>query len=72
VLIRFLQTTPSQASEYPFQAGQEIALADLTPEVVAWIQEGRAVIVSEAPEAAVVAPSERAVRPSAKARRVQD
>lgn len=71
--IRFLQTTPSANPDIPFQAGQTIEVATLTPAMRRWLEpigDGvpLAVLVPEAPEAAMVAPAERAVQPRAKGR----
>lgn len=66
--IRFMQTTPSACPDAPFQAGQVIEAPSLTHEIRAWIKEGSAIVLPEAPEAAMVGSSERAVQPRAKAR----
>lgn len=71
--IKFLQTTPSDSPDAPFQAGQVIEVATLTAAMRAWLTPVRdglpmAELVREAPEAAMVAPAERAVQPRAKAR----
>lgn len=63
--IRFLQTTASQNPNFPFQAGQVIALDRLTPEARQWIKDGRAEVVLDSPEAAVQPAGERAVQPKA-------
>jgi hypothetical protein len=49
--------------------GQVIHLTGVTTEVQGWLKEGRAELIQQEPEAAVVGASERAVRPKA-ARRV--
>lgn len=63
--IKFLQTTPSRAPEYPFRAGQTIEVAGLTPEVRAWLESGLVEVLKDEPEAATVAAAERAVTPRA-------
>lgn len=73
--LRFLQTTPSDNPDTPFQAGQIIAVDTLTPTMRAWltpIGDGRACaeLLPEWPEAAVAPDdAERAVLPRAKARK---
>ena len=57
--LRFLQNTASQSPSYPFQVGQVIQVPRMTSEIRAWIKEGRAELVPESPEAAVVADPER-------------
>jgi hypothetical protein len=69
VRLRFLVTTASQRPEFPFQAGQEIVLTGLTPEVQSWLRGGLVVVVPEESEAAVVVPTERAVLPKANKKR---
>jgi len=59
--LRFLQTIASSHPEYPFQAGQIIRTEKLTAEMKRWVKEGRAVVVPESSEAAVVEEPERAV-----------
>jgi hypothetical protein len=50
--------------------GQVIHLAGLTPEVREWITSGRAELVAEEPESAVIPEQERAVLPKARGRHV--
>lgn len=61
--LRFLQTVDSSAPGFPFMPGQVITgLSRLSPEMRQWLRDGRAELVrDEEPEAAVVAPVERAV-----------
>jgi hypothetical protein len=59
--IRFLRTTASESPDYPFQAGQTIAVAKLTAEMRAWLKNGDAEVVKDAPELATVVDAERAV-----------
>lgn len=59
--IRFLVTTPSDAPDFPFQAGQEIPVSSMTDQVARWLRDDVAVVVREEPELATVAPAERAV-----------
>ncbi len=59
--IRFLATTPSDAPDFPFLAGQEIPVPSVTERVARWIREGLAVVVREEPELAIVAVTEQAV-----------
>jgi hypothetical protein len=60
--LRFLQTTPSDNPEYPFQPGQIIAVEVLTKALRRCVANGMAEILPESEsEAAVVGPSERAV-----------
>ena len=71
--IRFLQTTPSDSPDAPFQAGQTIEVATLTAAMRAWLTPVRdglplAVLLPEAPEAAMLEPAERAVQPRSKGR----
>lgn len=69
--IRFLQVTESSAPGVPFQPGQVIHLAGMTPEVRQWIREGRAELVREEPlETGTVEPEELATTgPRRKGRR---
>lgn len=59
--LRFLATTESQVPGYPFQAGQEIVVDEVTPEVRRWLKYSHAVAVREEPEIAIAPPVERAV-----------
>jgi hypothetical protein len=61
MVLRFLMTTASQAPGYPFMAGQEITVSDLTAEMRQWVADGRAEIVSDVPELATLAPHEQAI-----------
>jgi hypothetical protein len=56
--IRFLQTTPSESPEYPFQAGQVITVACPSPYLLSLLDGKRA-------EAVRTDETERAVEPSA-------
>ena len=70
--LRFLQTTESDYPGVPFQAGQVITVSSLTGRERGWITAGRAVVVPNTPEAAVLGPtSEQATerRPRARGRR---
>jgi hypothetical protein len=72
--IRFLQTTPSDNPDAPFQAGQVIEVAKLTATVRGWLSAVRdgmpmAVVVPDEPQSAMVDAAERAVQPRANARR---
>jgi hypothetical protein len=68
--LKFLQTTPSDNPNFPFQAGQVVDVDELSPSMRAAIASGAAVLVfAPGPEAAVVALSERAVLPRAKGRK---
>ena len=68
--LKFLQTTTSDNPNFPFQAGQVVDVADLSPSMRAALETGSAVLVSDpGPEAAVVSAPERAVLPRAKGRK---
>lgn len=45
--IKFLETTPSDAPEYPFQAGQIITVQSLTAQYRRWVKDGRAVTLDD-------------------------
>jgi len=47
--IRFVEITPSLTPGFPFQPGQTIEVAKLTPELRKWIKEGHAVLVKQDP-----------------------
>jgi hypothetical protein len=65
--IKFLHTTPSENSAFPFQAGQVIEVTELTLSMRAALEAQQAVLLPEPePEAATVQMSERAVKPRAK------
>lgn len=65
--LRFRQTTPSDAPDVPFQPGQIIAVAALTETMRAWLVDGQAELLPDAPEeAAVIVAPERAVQKRAK------
>jgi hypothetical protein len=69
VKIRFLQTTPSERLDFPFQAGQIIEVPRLTAQLREWIAREHAVVVEDEPEAAVLgAPAEVAALPGGKPR----
>jgi hypothetical protein len=61
--LKFLQTMPSSRDGFPFQAGQIIEMAKLTPEFRQWIKDGAAVVLrEETPETAVSRDPERATK----------
>lgn len=69
--IKFLQTTPSENPDFPFQAGQIVDLP-MTKRVQQWIADGFAVVVVPEREKAVLgAPEETATesRPRGKGSR---
>ena len=59
--IRFLQATPSDSPDHPFQAGQVISVAEPSPYLLSLLDGVRAVAVKDTePEMAVaVAPRKR-------------
>jgi len=59
--IRFRHTTESDRPEYPFQAGQIIALPRLNRKFSRWLKEQRIEIVQDEPERAIVDETEQAV-----------
>jgi hypothetical protein len=61
MVLRFLMTTASQVPGLPFQAGQIITVPELTPQMQAWVTEGRAELVADEPETATIGPREQAV-----------
>lgn len=61
MMIRFLATTESSVPGYPFEAGQQIAVDDLSREMQLALRDGHAVVVREEPEIAVAPGGERAV-----------
>jgi len=62
MILRFLRTTPSASPDFPFQPGQRIQVTKLTAEMRAWIKDGSAEIVREAPTESTDEPDpERAV-----------
>jgi hypothetical protein len=64
VRVRFLQTTPSASPDFPFQAGQVITLSRLTPEIRQWLNDARAVLLDDEPEAAALGDApQQAVEP---------
>jgi hypothetical protein len=67
--LRFLQTTPSANPDVPFQPGQVIQVARLTPEMQTWVASGLAEVFVDEAEAAVLGePDETAVEPRPKPR----
>jgi hypothetical protein len=74
VRLKFLESAPSSAPDAPFQAGQTVDVATLSPEMRAALTAGSAILLPEtaAPvEAAVVDDDavDRAVLPRARARK---
>jgi len=55
--LRFLRTTISDVSGYPFQPGQTIVLDRLTRQMRDWIANGDAIVVEEHPPEVAVAPA---------------
>lgn len=53
--LKFLQTLPSGADGYPFQAGQVIDLPRPTKAMREWIARGWVEVLKEEPERAIVA-----------------
>jgi hypothetical protein len=56
--LRFIEPTESAAPGYPFRVGQIIETDQLTPEMQAWVDGGRAEIVREPGEELALAASE--------------
>jgi hypothetical protein len=68
--LRFVQTTPSDRPDFPFQPGQIIVVTKLTPEMLRWIKEGRAMPLDDAAEAAALGePAASAISPPPARRR---
>lgn len=67
--LRFLETLQSSNPEAPFQPGQIIRLPRLTPEMQRWVRDGKAQLLHEEPEMAVVDPVERAVTRTGRGRK---
>lgn len=62
--IRFLQTTPSDSPEHPFQAGQIISVAEPSPYLLSLLDGVRAEAVKDTePELAVVTAPRKRGRP---------
>jgi hypothetical protein len=52
--LKFHQTLPSDAPEYPFRAGQVIEIAKPTKAMLGWIKRGWAEVLKDEPERAVI------------------
>lgn len=68
--IRFLETTPSDRPDFPFQVGQVIEWPDLDDTVQRWLESGIAEVVPEsaAESAALDVAAQAAVEPRPKRR----
>lgn len=68
MVLRFLQTTPSDRPDVPFQAGQRIHVQSLTPQMRAWVDQDLVQVLPDEPERAVDEPVEMAVTQRGKRR----
>jgi hypothetical protein len=56
--IKFLETTPSENPDFPFQPGQVIRVSKLSPSLRKAIQAHQALLLKDEPERAITAPPE--------------